>query len=86
MLESLNARTRANSGTRFSLQAVITKLDAIPLTDVKTALSRLRQEIWEAAPLCLPAIATTAVKHPHLGIEAVRGSITQACGLDIEGK
>jgi GTP-binding protein len=83
MLESLNVRIQATAGTRFSLQAIITKVDALPLTDVKPTLSKLRQEIWKAAPLCLPAIVTTAAKNPHLGIDAVRSSIIEACGIGI---
>ncbi|EIN03903.1 P-loop containing nucleoside triphosphate hydrolase protein [Punctularia strigosozonata HHB-11173 SS5] len=81
MLESLNAKTHANAGTRFSLQAIVTKVDAIPLEDVKPTLAKIRQGIWEAAPLCLPAIVTTAAKHPYIGIDAVRKSIVEACGL-----
>ena len=77
MLESLNERCKAS----LSLQAVITKVDAIPSADVSKAIAKMRTQIAEAAPMCLPAILTSASMRPPFGIEEVRRSIVEACNL-----
>ena len=81
MLADLGGRCMASGGTLFTLQAVITKIDAIPLTDVKSRLQTMQKEIFEAAPACLPPVITAAAKHPRLGIEELRASIVEACGI-----
>ncbi|KAF9018277.1 P-loop containing nucleoside triphosphate hydrolase protein [Hymenopellis radicata] len=52
------------------------------LTKLKGAQSMvesLRKQIWEAAPLCLPPIVTSAKMVPPFGIEELRTNIVEAC-------
>jgi GTP-binding protein len=63
------------------MQAVITKLDTISPAAASTTISRMRAQILQAAPTCLPAILTSVNMRPPLGIEEVRKSIAEACGL-----
>jgi GTP-binding protein len=77
MLESLNERCKGS----LSLQAIITKVDAIPSADVSKVIAKMRTQITEAAPMCLPAILTSANMRPSFGIEEVRKSIVEACDL-----
>jgi GTP-binding protein len=81
MLESLAEKITSHGGSRHTLQAVLTKADTLPLSEVRTALKRIRQDIFDAAPVCLPPIVTSVIKHPMLGVEDVRSSIVDACGL-----
>jgi len=65
----------------FTLQSIITKADCIPTDQVSEVLTKLRKAIWEAAPLCLPPIVTSAKMSPPFGIEEVRKNMIEACGL-----
>jgi GTP-binding protein len=66
---------------RFTIQAVITKGDTIPSLDGQDALGRIRQNIFEIAPLCLSPILTSAEMKPPFGIDTLRHNILSACGL-----
>jgi GTP-binding protein len=81
MLHTLNEQCQAFSGTRFTLQAVITKADTVPVDQVATMIPKMRQQIFEAAPFCLPPIITSATMQPRFGIEEMRRSIVEACGI-----
>ncbi|KAG5723638.1 putative GTP-binding protein engB [Termitomyces sp. T112] len=65
----------------FTLQAVITKADCIPGDKVSETIAQLRKDIWEAAPLCLPPIVTSATMSPPFGLDEMRKNIADACGL-----
>lgn len=81
MLSDLGARCLSSGGTHWTLQAVITKIDAIPLAEVKPTLKTMQKDIFDAAPTCLPPLVTAAAKHPRLGIEEMRKNIVDACGI-----
>ncbi|KAF8074547.1 P-loop containing nucleoside triphosphate hydrolase protein [Lyophyllum atratum] len=82
MLEHISSKLISDRGRQpFTLQAVITKADAIPPEKVSETITRLRKEIWEAAPLCLPPVVTSATMNPPFGIEEMRKNIADACGL-----
>jgi GTP-binding protein len=81
MLQSLNAQCLASAGSRFTLQAIITKADAISSEEVSEVIPKMRKQIFEAAPVCLPPIITSAFMKPQFGIEETRKSIMEACGL-----
>jgi GTP-binding protein len=78
MLASLDAKCQ---GSRFTLQAVITKADTIPIGNAWKTISKMRTRVTQVAPTCLPAIVTSANMKPLFGIEEVRKSIAEACGL-----
>jgi GTP-binding protein len=80
MLRSLHARCLESSGSKFTLQAIITKADAITESG-DNVLHLMRKQIFEAAPTCLPPIITSALMRPPFGIEHVRKSIIDACGF-----
>jgi GTP-binding protein len=84
MLRTLNERCLATSSVAFTLQAVITKADAIPPEDIEQVIPKIRRQIFEAAPTCLPPIITSALMRPQFGIEETRRSIVEACGLGSE--
>lgn len=81
MLESLHAKCLASAGTRFTLQSIITKADAVPPSQVATIIPEMRKQIFKAAPTCLPPIITSAYMQPMFGIEETRLNILEACGL-----
>ena len=79
MLQSLDERVQASAGLKFTLQAVITKVDTIPDRKLATSIARMKKEIAEAAPTCLDPIVTSTAKYPYIGINGVRNAIIQAC-------
>jgi len=80
MLQSLDERCQESlaDGRAFTLQGIITKADKQPLVG---AIKKIQQDIFDAAPSCLPAIVTTAQGSPFFGVEEVRKSIVDACGI-----
>lgn len=82
MLAHVSSKLVSARGAQpFTLQAVITKADCIPPDEVAATITRLRKDIWAAAPLCLPPIITSAAMSPPFGIEEMRENIADACGL-----
>jgi GTP-binding protein len=81
MLQSLNDRCLAPAGSAFTLQAVITKADAITPEQVEHVIPKMRGQIFEVAPTRLPPIITSALMRPQFGIEETRRSIMEACGF-----
>ncbi|KAG6902025.1 hypothetical protein C0995_005358 [Termitomyces sp. Mi166 len=82
MLSHLSTKLIDQRGRQpFTLQAVITKADRIPSDEIHGTIGRLRKDIWEAAPLCLPPIVTSATMSPPFGIDDIRKNIADACGL-----
>ena len=81
MLQSLDAHCQSSGGLRWTLQAIITKLDTLRANELVKAIKRIHRDIYEAAPTCLPPIITSAREHPHHGVDEVRASIAEACGL-----
>jgi GTP-binding protein len=77
MLKSLDDKCQGS----LTLQAVITKADTIPPGNASKVIAKMRSQILQAAPTCLPAILTSANMRPQFGIEEVRNSIAGACGL-----
>lgn len=78
MLRTLDEKCR---DAEFTMQAIITKLDIVPPGGAAEAVARMRTQILEAAPTCLPAILTSANMQPPFGIDEVRKSVAEACGL-----
>ncbi|TBU22697.1 P-loop containing nucleoside triphosphate hydrolase protein [Dichomitus squalens] len=81
MLSLLDEQCQASGGVNWTLQAIITKTDGLRTGELVKAIKNMQKDIYETAPTCLPPILTSAHEHPHLGIEDVRQSITEACGL-----
>lgn len=80
MLRSLNEQCQISDGRNLTLQGIITKADTLSPESVKQ-VKKMQDDIFEAAPTCLPAIVTIASKYPFFGIEEVRKSIVEACGV-----
>ncbi|CAL1715261.1 unnamed protein product [Somion occarium] len=80
MLQSLDSQIQSSSGSRFTLQGIITKVDTVG-AGAADAVTKIQKDIFEVAPTCLPAIVTSATRRPLYGIEDVRRSIVEACGL-----
>lgn len=82
MLAHLSGLLITPRGTQpWTLQSIITKADTIPLDDIPTVIRKLRKDIHEAAPLCLPPIVTSTEMKPPFGVDEVRENIVDACGL-----
>jgi GTP-binding protein len=81
MLRLLDERVQAQGGASHTLQAVITKIDGVPLSNVRETIRQIRQDVFEAAPTCLPPLVTSAAKHPHFGVQELRANMIDACGL-----
>lgn len=80
MLQHLDEKCQG-SESNLTLQAVITKADTVPSKDLSSRISKMRQQINEASMNCLPPIITSSNTSPPFGIEEVRKSIVEACGL-----
>lgn len=80
MLRSLDEQIQSNKGNRFTLQAILTKVDALD-SDSVALVKRTQKDIFEAAPTCLPALLTSSTRRPPFGIDEVRRNIAEACGL-----
>jgi len=78
MLESLDSRCQ---GSHLTMQAVITKADTFPRGGASNAILKMRTQVLQAAPTCLPVIVTSVNMRPPFGIEEVRKSMAEACGL-----
>ncbi|KAG5637096.1 hypothetical protein H0H81_005779 [Sphagnurus paluster] len=79
MLAHISSKLISERGTQpFTLQAVITKADCMPGDKLPETIAKLRKYIWEAAPLCLPPIVTSATMNPPFGIEEMRQNIAEA--------
>ena len=80
MLRDLDAKIQ--SGSRWTLQAIITKADLVPLNR-DTTISRIKRTIFEQAPTCLPPIVTASLKSTStaLGVNDLRMSVMEACAL-----
>ncbi|KAI0091578.1 P-loop containing nucleoside triphosphate hydrolase protein, partial [Irpex rosettiformis] len=81
MLSHLNQQCESSlaHNRHITLQAIFTKCDLLR-GDAQKQLQRMQQEIFEAAPLCLPGIAT-ATSSVQIGVDKVQQSIVEACGL-----
>ena len=66
---------------RFTLQAVITKLDDVEPTKVDDNVRQIRMDIQKATQFCLPPILTSVYMNPNFGVEELRRNIEKACGL-----
>ncbi|KAJ6568407.1 P-loop containing nucleoside triphosphate hydrolase protein [Mycena vulgaris] len=82
MLGHISDTLFTQEGTQpYTLQAIITKADSIPDKSLGQVIPTIQKQIFEAAPLCLPPIITSAVMRPMFGIDKVRANIAEACGL-----
>ncbi|KIK82021.1 hypothetical protein PAXRUDRAFT_832458 [Paxillus rubicundulus Ve08.2h10] len=81
MLAELDAQVQSSGGTNFTLQAIITKADQLR-DDGRDQVERMNKAIFKAAPTCLPPIITACpARGLPFGMELVRTSITDSCGL-----
>ena len=81
MLQSLDEQCQSSGGLRWTLQAIITKTDSLRPGELAKAVKGMQKDIFETAPTCLPPILTAAHVQPHFGVDSVRQSISEACGL-----
>ncbi|KAG1776622.1 P-loop containing nucleoside triphosphate hydrolase protein, partial [Suillus placidus] len=81
MLSSLDAQIQSLDGTRWTLQAIITRADALQ-TNGRAQINKIEQDIFRISPTCLPPIITSCPsKGITFGIDEVRKSISHACGI-----
>lgn len=81
MLSSLNAQIQSHDGICWTLQAIITRADALK-TNGRAQISQIEQDIFRVAPTCLPPIVTSCPsKGIPFGIDEVRKSISHACRI-----
>ena len=82
MLQDLDEKIQ--SGSKWTLQAIITKADLVPLGK-DTSISSIKRTIFEHAPTCLPPIVTASLKSTStaLGVNDLRMSVMEACALAV---
>ena len=81
MLAELDGHVQQSGGTKFTLQAIITRADQLGNAG-REHVDQMKNAIFRAAPTCLPPIITALPpKGPKFGIEMVRKSIADCCGL-----
>ncbi|KAK7031700.1 putative GTP-binding protein EngB [Favolaschia claudopus] len=83
MLKHLSETLLKDGAQTYTLQSIITKVDCIPSDSLSQVIPKIQKQIWEAAPLCLPPIITSAAMRPMYGIDAVRKNIADVCGLSL---
>ncbi len=76
MLQHLDDKVQSGAA-RWTLQAIITKADLVSHHNLDAAVEGINRAIFENAPTCLPPIVTSY----GLGVNDVRRSIVEACGL-----
>lgn len=82
MLSHLSQKLVTQRGTQpYTLQAIITKADLVPIDNLPTTIALIQKAIWESASLCLPPIVTSTTSSPPFQIDRVRKNIADACGL-----
>jgi GTP-binding protein len=83
MLQHLNDKLKTTPGTRakLSLQAILTKVDTIPADDASTQIKQIQADIFTHAPICMPPLLTAINPKLAVGIDAVRASIVETCGV-----
>ena len=82
MLSMLSESLVTTRGVQpFTLQAIITKADTVPVDQLESVIVKMRKDIWAAAPLCLPPIVTSTELSPPFGVDLVRHNITNACNF-----
>ncbi|KAI0642386.1 P-loop containing nucleoside triphosphate hydrolase protein [Trametes meyenii] len=81
MLSSLDEQCQSSAGLKFTVQGIITKVDTLRDSEISKAIKTIQKDIFDTAPTCLPPIITSALEHPHYGVDQVRLSIQEACGL-----
>jgi GTP-binding protein len=81
MLSYLSETLLKDGAQKYTIQSIITKVDCIPTESLGQVIPKMQKQIWEAAPLCLPPILTSAMMRPMHGIHAVRKNIADVCGL-----
>ena len=77
-LEMLDALSQTGS-LPWTYQAIFTQIDRMTPAQISET-TKLKEALHKLAPTCLPPLFTASMK-PRLGIEAVRSSILEACGL-----
>ena len=80
MLQDLDNKIQSGDA-RWSLQAIITKADLVSSHNLDATEESMKRSIFEIAPTCLPPIITASLKSDGLGVNDVRRSIVEACGL-----
>ncbi|KAG9312782.1 hypothetical protein JVU11DRAFT_6196 [Chiua virens] len=81
MLAELDSQLQQSGGTKFTLQAIITKADQLE-NGGRERVDQMKSAIFRAAPTCLPPIITACPpKGLKFGMELVRKSIADCCGL-----
>lgn len=80
MLQDLDQRIQSGD-TRWTLQAIITKADLVSSHKLDGTKESMKRSIFENAPTCLGPIVTASLKSDGLGVNDVRRSIVEACGL-----
>lgn len=80
MLQSLEEKCQEQTNANpWTLQAIITKADQ--MTGDRAALRAIQDDIFKTAPECLPALAAAITKRAQVGVERIRESMIEACGL-----
>jgi GTP-binding protein len=80
MLQDLDDKIRKGDA-RWTLQAIITKADLVSSHNLDATKESIERSIFENAPTCLAPIVTASLKSEGLGVNDVRRSIAEACGL-----
>ncbi|TDL23746.1 P-loop containing nucleoside triphosphate hydrolase protein [Rickenella mellea] len=80
LLQELNSKL-SSTLTHVTMQTVITKIDKLSKHATSQDLVAIERKIHELAPMCMPSIVTAVLKPHNIGIEEMRRSIAQACGL-----
>lgn len=80
MLQDLDHKIQSGDAM-WSLQAIITKADLVSSHELDATEESMKRSILENAPTCLPPIVTASLKSDGLGVNDVRRSIVEACGL-----
>ncbi|KAI0761815.1 P-loop containing nucleoside triphosphate hydrolase protein [Trametes elegans] len=82
MLGSLFENAHASRREKFTIQPVVTKGDRFQ-GNAQQEISSWQTDIMDIAPSSLPLIVTAAAEHPHFGVDKVRQSIVEACGIKV---
>ncbi|TFK49139.1 P-loop containing nucleoside triphosphate hydrolase protein [Heliocybe sulcata] len=78
VLSDLHETCMKTGGTQLTFQAILTKVDLLPTGKLRQELAKIRKDVRDVAPTCLPPLITGKER---FGVDEVRKSIVEACGV-----
>lgn len=82
MISELNGMFERQENRRWTFQLVLTKVDSVSTGALQDQVTKTVEAVWNVAPSCQPPyILTSSSNWERRGIDEMRESIVEACGV-----